>query len=127
MTYLLGIRSPEQLSVHYHRGAVFETFVASEIMKNAYHSGENSELYYWRDRSGNEVDFLIDRDFDLLPVEAKSGRTVASDWFDCLKTWRSFAGDRAKGGMLFYGGDNTYFRGDIAVTSWRRAGQIPKS
>jgi predicted AAA+ superfamily ATPase len=125
-TYLLGVKSPEQLSVHSHRGAVFETFVASEIMKNAYHSGETSSLYFWRDRSGYEVDFLIDRGFDLLPIEAKSGKTVASDWFDCLKTWRSFAGDRAASGMIFYGGDETYSRGGFAVTSWRKAGQIPK-
>ncbi len=123
-TYLIGIKSPEQLSVHPYRGAIFETFVASEIMKNAYHSGEIPWLYFWRDRSGNEIDFLIDRGSDLLPLEAKSGKTVASDWFDGLKYWRAFPGNRAKQGVLLYGGNETYSREGITVTSWRKAGQL---
>jgi uncharacterized protein len=125
-TYLLGIKTPEQLSVHAHRGAIFETFIASEIVKSSYHRAETPSLYFWRDRSGNEIDFLIDRGSDLLPIEAKSGKTVASDWFDSLKNWRTFAGKRAKQCLLFYGGDETYSREGVIVTSWRKAGQLYK-
>ncbi len=123
-TYLLGIKTPEQLSVHPHRGAVFETFVASEIMKSAYNRAETPSLYFWRDRSGNEVDFLIDRGSDLLPIEEKSGKTVASDWLDGLKSWRAFARKHAKHGVLIYGGDESYFREGIAITTWRKARPI---
>lgn len=126
-TYLLGIKAAEQLAVHPHRGAIFEAFIASEIMKSAFNSGEAPSLYFWRDRSGNEIDFLIDRGSDLLPIEAKSGKTVASDWFDGLKNWRAFAGDRAKQSVLFYGGDETYSREGVTVTSWRKAGQLNKA
>ncbi|MBN2321947.1 MAG: ATP-binding protein [Acidobacteria bacterium] len=125
-TYLLGIKAPEQLAVHPHRGAIFETFIAAEIMKSAFHSAEPPSLYFWRDRSGNEIDFIIDRGSDLLPIEAKSGRTVASDWFDGLKNWRAFARDRAKQAVLIYGGDETYSREGTTVTSWRKAGQLQK-
>ena len=93
-------------------------------MKSAYNIGETPSLYFWRDRSGNEIDFLIDRGSDLLPIEAKSGKTVASDWFDGLKNWRAFAKKRAKHGALIYGGEETYSREGIAITSWRKAGQI---
>jgi uncharacterized protein len=117
-------RALSVVAVHSHRGAIFETFIASEIMKSAFHSGKASSLHFWRDRSGNEIDFLIDLGSDLLPIEAKSGKTVASDWFDGLKTWRAFAGDRAQPGMLLYGGDKTYAREGLAVTSWRKAGQL---
>jgi predicted AAA+ superfamily ATPase len=125
-TYLLGIKAPEQLAVHPLRGAIFETFIAAEIMKSAFHSAEPPSLYFWRDRSGNEIDFIIDRGSDLLPIEAKSGRTVASDWFDGLKNWRAFARDRAKQAVLIYGGDETYSREGATVTSWRKAGQLQK-
>ena len=123
-TYLLGIRTREQLSVHPHRGAVFETFVASEILQSACNSAETPALYFWRDRSGNEIDFLIDRGSDLLPIEAKSGKTVASDWLDGIKSWRALAGNRMKHGALIYGGDETYSREAVTVTSWRKAGQL---
>lgn len=99
--YLLGIKSPEQLAVHPHRGAVFETFVASEIMKSACHNAEAPSFYFWRDRSGKKIDFLIDRGSGLLPIEAKSGKTVASDWLNGLTSWRAFAGDRAQNGSPF--------------------------
>jgi predicted AAA+ superfamily ATPase len=126
-TYLLGIKTTEQLSVHPHRGSIFETCIASEIMKSAFHSGTTPSLYFWRYRSGNEIDFLIDRGSDLFPIEAKSGKTIASDWFDGLKKWHAFAGDRAKQGILIYGGDETYSREGLTVTSWRKAGQLHKA
>ena len=78
-TYLLGIKSPEQLSVHPHRGAVFETFVASEIMKSAYNSGDIPSLYFWRDRSGNEIDFLMDQGYGLLRL-SPDNRTIVFVW-----------------------------------------------
>ena len=96
-------------------------------MKSAYNSAETPSLYFWRDRSGKEIDFLIDRGSGLLPIEAKSGKTVASDWFAGLKNWLAFAGDRAKRSVLLYGGDETYSREEVAVTSWRKAGQLHES
>jgi predicted AAA+ superfamily ATPase len=96
-------------------------------MKSAFHCGETPSLYFWRDRAGNEIDFLIDRGSNLLPIDSKSGKTVASDWFNGLKTWRSVAGDRAKNGVLIYGGDETYSREDVTVTSWRKAEQPHKA
>ncbi|MDM7995635.1 MAG: DUF4143 domain-containing protein, partial [Acidobacteriota bacterium] len=92
--------------------------------RQAYNSAETPSLYFWRDRSGNEIDFLIDRGSDLLPIESKSGKTVASDWLDGLKRWREFAGNRTKHGAIIYGGDETYSREDISVASWRNAGQL---
>jgi hypothetical protein len=53
-----------------------------------------------------------------LPIEAKSGKIVASDWFDGSKNRRSFAGERTKQGILLYGGNETYSREGVAVTSW---------
>jgi hypothetical protein len=55
---------------------------------------------------------------------AKSGRTVASDWFDGLKTGRAFTDDRAQQGTLLYSGDETYSREGVTVTGWRKAGQL---
>ncbi len=51
-----------------------------------------------------EINSLVDRSSGLLPIEAKSGRNVASDWLDGLKNWRVFARDRVKHAVLIYGG-----------------------
>lgn len=39
----------------------------------------HAELYFYRDSNGNEVDLLYARGGEVLPIEIKSGQTVASD------------------------------------------------
>jgi predicted AAA+ superfamily ATPase len=45
LCYLLQIRSPEELFHRAERGAVFESFLLSELCKNFVHRGEQSQLY----------------------------------------------------------------------------------
>jgi hypothetical protein len=75
--WLLGIQNAEQLSVHPQRGALFESWVVAELLKARFASGLGSNLFFWRDRSGHEVDLLVEQGATLTPVEIKSGRTVA--------------------------------------------------
>jgi hypothetical protein len=56
---------------------VFETFVASEIVKRQISLGRSKELYYFRDQQGLEVDFVLPRgDRRLLLIEAKATKTM---------------------------------------------------
>ena len=58
-------------------GALFEGFVALEILKGQVNRGRQKELYYFRDQQGLEVDFLVPRpNSNLWLVEAKAGKTV---------------------------------------------------
>ncbi len=74
--WLLGIQNIDQLATHVQRGALFETWVISELLKARYNAGEASNLYFWRDRSGHEVDLLVDHGIHLSPLEIKSGQTI---------------------------------------------------
>lgn len=77
--YLLGIRSAPELQAHPLRGAVFESWVVSEVLKAQHNAGRTSSLSFYRDGHGLEADLLVERGVDILAVEAKSGSTVASD------------------------------------------------
>ena len=59
--YLLGIRSPAELERSPFLGTLFEGFVAAEILKSQVNAGRRKELYYFWDRQGLEVDFLVPR------------------------------------------------------------------
>ncbi len=59
--WLVGIRNAEQIEFHPMRGALFETLVVSELLKRRFHQGLTSNLFFWQDRHGREVDILIDR------------------------------------------------------------------
>lgn len=118
-SWLLGIRDADHLAIHPMRGALFESFVAGEFIKGRFHRGESSDLYFWRDGSGNEIDLVVDRGGTLVPVEIKSGQTVASDFFSGLLKWASIAGKAGGPLHLVYGGDKSYIREGVSVHSWR--------
>lgn len=117
-TWLLGIQNSDQLTTHAQRGALFETWVISELLKARYNAGETSNLYFWRDRSGHEVDLLIDHGNSLSPMEIKSGQTINKDYFKGLEFWKNLAGDNAGKAWLVYGGDSRQMRSDVTVLPW---------
>jgi hypothetical protein len=79
-SYLLGVESERSLIHSPFYGALFESFVACEIAKAQLNAGKRRELYYFRDRQGLEVDFLIPLGNKRLAlIEAKASRTVRPD------------------------------------------------
>ena len=78
--YLLGIDSEKAMARSPFLGALFEGFVAGEIVKAQLNRGKRKELYYFRDRPGLEVDFLVPRgDREMFLIEAKASRTIRPD------------------------------------------------
>ena len=118
LCYLLRVRSPEELRRHSARGAIFECHVISELLKRALHAGREPDLYFWRDSAGHEVDLLLDQGTAQVPVEIKSGETVAEDFFRGLDHWRSLAGDEDVPAVLIHGGDRSYRRSGVTVYGW---------
>ena len=76
------------------------------------------DVYFWRDSAGHEVELVIDQGKVLVPVEIKSGQTVGGDFFKGLDYWRSLPGQDGCRAALVYGGDSSYIREAVAVTSW---------
>lgn len=120
--YLLGIRSADQLREHPLRGAIFETWVASEICKARVHRGLAAGLGFFRDRKGNEVDVVVELGRELLAVEVKSGQTIAADFFAGLRTFAALNAAarprRRTRGVLVYGGDTAQNRSDGTAVPW---------
>ena len=76
--HLLGIDSEAEMEKSPFLGALFEGFIAAEIVKAQANSGRRRELYYFRDQQGLEVDFIVPaRGGGMRLIEAKTSRTVA--------------------------------------------------
>jgi len=131
MCALLGVRTAGDLRLHPLRGAVFETFVVSELVKLFLHHGERPPLYFWRDSNGREVDVVLDLGTSRVLVEAKAGMTVAADAFRGLENYERLAASAAEGAaaegrpgyvtrrsVLVYGGDEWYERRGSDVRPW---------
>jgi predicted AAA+ superfamily ATPase len=126
VSWLLGIRTAEQMETHPLRGNLFETFVIAELVKSRFNHGERPNLYFWRDSNGNEVDVIAEQGTALMPIEIKSGKTVARDSFAGLGKWRVLAGDAAIDPVLIYGGNGEYSQSGIKVTGWNTCGDLLK-
>ena len=122
--WLMGIQDAAQLSLHPQRGALFETWVVSELLKGRFNQGLPSNLFFWRDSTGNEVDVLIDHGLTLEPLEIKSGQTITKDSFGGLLKWTVLAGESAGRARLVYGGNERQDRREADVLPWNEIASL---
>jgi uncharacterized protein len=99
------------------RGSIFENLIISELMKNSYNKGLPGNYYFWRDRSGNEVDCIVEHGEKLQPLEIKSGQTLNTDFIKGLKKREVLAGENSINPVLIYGGDDSLEYHNIIVSS----------
>ncbi len=121
---LLKIETPEQLKTHYLKGAIFEGFVITEIMKQRHNLGLEPHIYFWRDKNGNEIDCIVEQENQLLSVEIKSGKTLNQDFFKGLSYWQNLSGQTPKNSFLIYAGDERQSRSSANVLPWHDVNDI---
>jgi len=118
LSYLLRIRSAEDLRIHSQYGSIFESYIISELLKNYMNRGEEHPIYFWRDSTGNEIDIIMDEGDSLIPLEIKAGQTVSSDFFKGIRFWKKLSNEIEKPTALVYGGDKSFIRSDTYVYAW---------
>ncbi len=119
MAWLLGIRDALTLQTHTARGALFETWVMSELFKQRFNAGQGADLFFWRDSIGHEIDVVWETQRGLQAVEVKSGSTFASDWPQAARKWVGMADTPTLPPVIIYGGSGRYARENCQVTGWR--------
>jgi hypothetical protein len=120
LCYLLRIREAGDLALHASRGAVFESWVVSEAIKNFENRGLRPEVSFWRDSVGHEVDLIIEAGSgDAIPAEIKSGQTFSSDFIENLSWWRKTSGQPERTGVVVYGGERSFAYKSDRVISWQ--------
>ena len=115
---LLGIREASQIVSHPLRGPIFENHVVAEVAKAYLHHRRTPPIFFWRDRTGHEIDLLIEEGNLLYPVEIKSANTMSPDMLDGLLWWVTLAGLPPDAGTLVYGGNDAFTRNKVPVRPW---------
>ncbi len=122
---LLGITSISQLVTHPLKGALFENMVISEFVKYKSNPALSLNLYYWRDKTGHEIDLIIDISGNLIPVEIKSSKTIITDFFKNIKYWQNLSGQK-KSYLLYAGNQQQKWSSGTEVFNWRAFEKILK-
>lgn len=119
VAWLLNIQDGQHLGVHPSKGPLFEGFIIGEMLKSRFNMGLTSNLFYWRNNLGDEIDLLEEKGDLLFPMEIKSGQTLNSDFFKGLKKWQKIAGTFSGQARLIYGGEQNTLHDGIFVSSWK--------
>lgn len=119
LCFLLMIRHSRDLKYHPLWGNIFETFVISEFYKRIYHTAEIPPLYFWRDKTGNEIDLLVDFGDKLLPIEIKSSRTYSNSFKENMVKWFNLKGNTQRNGFVVYNGEQLMgTQSDVPTVPW---------
>jgi len=119
LCFLLSIRSDSELRHHPLFGNIFETFVISEFYKRICHIAEIPPLYFWRDKTGNEIDLLVDFGYKLYPLEVKSSRTYSTSFKENISRWLSMKGNNETNGLILFDGEQTFGSGtNVPSVPW---------
>ena len=120
--WLMGVRTADQLRSHPLRGALFETWVVSEIVKHRQNRGEVRGLSFYRDRHAVEADLIIEHARRLTLVEAKAAETASSALFDGARRVGARIAEPARpcDVVLVYGGREAQRRSDSTLVPWTR-------
>jgi predicted AAA+ superfamily ATPase len=70
-SYLCGWDSPKSLALGAQNGSMLETWVFCEILKSYYHAGRSPQIFFYRDKDKKEIDFVIEQNMTLYPLEVK--------------------------------------------------------
>ena len=93
-------------------GQLFETFVATELIPHLETASNATEMFHFRDRSGHEVDFVLERRGRVTGVEVKSSTRVTRHDAASLAWLRDRLGDSFHLGAVLYSGQLPYRIGD---------------
>lgn len=116
---LLGIRTAEELAFHPIKGAIFESFIMSEMFKYNFNHNRPQNLYFWRDTQGREIDCIIERMLGkTVAVEIKAGKTVQDTFFRGLSDWQSITKQAEQPSYVVHGGNEDVSYKSRYVFAW---------
>jgi len=85
-------------------GAILETAVLCEIVQAFLHRGVEPRVHFWKASAGHEVDFLVEAEGALIPIEVKLSATPRPAMATPIEMLRGDLGDRVRPGYVVHPG-----------------------
>ena len=102
-------------------GAWLENLVLNDLLVWRDARLARAEILHWRTTAGEEVDFVIETDDGLLPIEVKASRRPRLGDIRHLRVFRAEYPGQARAGLLLHAGDTTeWLAPDVLAAPWWR-------
>ena len=86
--FLLGIKTAQQVETHPLRGQIFENMVVCEFLKQQCNQGQDSNIYFYRDKGQHEVDLIQEDVMKHSAYEIKLSANIHTDFYKNLQYFR---------------------------------------
>ncbi|MCX5714085.1 MAG: ATP-binding protein [Candidatus Omnitrophica bacterium] len=105
--YWLDIGLLRQLTGHSGdiTGEIYETMVVGELMKWIKTAQKKAEVYFYRTRSGLELDIILETESGVVGIETKSRETVSSKDLRSMREVAKGLKKEWRGGLIVYRGN----------------------
>lgn len=124
---LLSIKSVQDLSAHYLRGGLIESFIISDLFKQSYNLDYKPPLYFWRDLTGNEIDCIVEQALTISAIEIKAGSTVSPAYFKQFHYLKKIEKFPAGKNYVIYAGQENQRWPEAQVIGWSNSGNLMQS
>ncbi len=121
-SWLIGITQESLLQAHPLRGSLFENLVVLEMLKARINAGLQTNLHFYRDCSGMEVDVLLEAGNMIRLFEIKSSQTINQESFIQLNKVAAIFGERVAKKVVLYAGHEQQIRSNAEVVSYLYTG-----
>ncbi len=105
LCHLLSIETAAQLDSHPLKGAIFENLAIGELIKGRLNQGKDSNLFFYREPSGKEVDVVALTAEGINLCEVKVGKMLRKDYFENMKYVKDLL-PNVKNSTIIYDGDS---------------------
>ena len=122
MCYLLRMDSKEEMLLDDHKGAAVETMAVSELLKTQFNAGKKSNLTFFRDKNGFEVDTIADWKH-AFAIEVKSNSNTEKKLSSNVRKYVELRSDAIKG-IVCYLGELTCEVNGVQYISWKDWGTL---
>lgn len=116
---LLGIDTISKLTGHPLRGSLFENLVINNVVKAGFNKGLKKDLFFYRDKSGREVDLIFENEKGLSGFEIKSGMTYNVDFRKNIDYLKAILGEKLNNKGIIYNGDVENPYGEVALINYK--------
>ena len=118
-SYLCSWETADTLRNGAQGGAMLETYAFGEIIKSYWHNGDTPNIYFYRDADQKEVDFVIEKNMTLYPIEVKKTANPNQSDYKTFKNLSVFKKPIGTGAVIcLYGKTVSIDKDIISVPVW---------
>jgi predicted AAA+ superfamily ATPase len=118
-SYLCSWDTADTLRNGAQSGAMLETWVFAEILKSYWHNGDRANIFFYRDTDQKEVDFVIERNMTLYPMEVRKTSNPSADDGKTFKNLSVFKKKIGTGAVIcLYNKTTSLAANIISVPAW---------